>query len=255
MLGKYIDESGAPFLLIESGVLKKGSMNGFIKGKSYNKAKRIHQLLSVSIHILHFREFLNKQCDPLLYLTLQREIAEFNELENLTAVNISKELSSILEAYTSFCDRISTGNHGKTAQYWIEYINLVNLYHELSRSIISGDLELYIHCLPKLAEVFFASNHYNYAKWITKYRENLMSIDFTHPEVQGEFRNGCFSLKRTRKCFLSGPTDLALEQTISTDAASHRTCISSITNSISARKRWPSSTFKINLRNMPVARN
>ena len=136
---------------MESGALKKGSMNEFIEGKSYNRGKRIHQLFSVSMQILRFREFLSKQCDPLLYLTLQREIAEFKELENLTAVNISRELSSILEAYTSFCDKTSTGNHGKTAQYWMGYITLVNLYHEFSRSIRSGDLQLYIHCLPKLA--------------------------------------------------------------------------------------------------------
>ena len=53
--------------------------------------------------MLHFKEFLNKQCDPLLYLTLQNEIAEFNELENPTAVKISKELSCILEAHKRFC--------------------------------------------------------------------------------------------------------------------------------------------------------
>ena len=76
-------------------------------------------MLSVSMQILHFREFLNKQCDPLLYLTFQLEIAEFNELENTTAINICKELSSSLEAYTSFCDKTSTCNHGKTAQYWM----------------------------------------------------------------------------------------------------------------------------------------
>ena len=39
------------------------------------------------------------------------------------------------------------------------YVNLDNLCHEFSTSIKSGDLELYIHCLPKLA-----LNHYNYAK-------------------------------------------------------------------------------------------
>ena len=41
VLGKYIDESGAPYLLMKSGVLKKGSINGFIKGKSYNRRKSI----------------------------------------------------------------------------------------------------------------------------------------------------------------------------------------------------------------------
>ena len=110
------------------------------------------------------------------------------------------------------------------------YINLVNLYHEFSRSIRLGDLELYIHCLPKLAEFFFPLNHYNYAKWITKYHQNLMSISITHPEVQSEFRNGCFSLKKTKKCFSSGPIDLGLDQTINADAASQRSGISSITN-------------------------
>ena len=186
------------------------SMNRFIKGKSYNRGKRIHQLLSVSMQILHFRQFFNKKCDPLLYVNLQRKIAVYNDLENPTAVNISKELPSILEAYTSFCDNTS-GNHGKTAQYWMGYINLVNLYHEFSRSIRSGDLELYIYCLPNLAEFFFAFNHDNYGKWWTKYNENLISINITHPEVQSEFHNRCFSLKRTKKCFLSGSIDLALE--------------------------------------------
>ena len=180
--------------------------------------------------------FLNKQCDPSLYLTVQHEIAEFNKLESPAAVNISK-LSSILKAYTSFCDKTSTGNHGKTAQYWMGYINLVNLYHEFSRSIRSGELEHYIRCLPKLAEFFFAFSHYNYAKWITNYHENLMSISVTHPEVQSEFRNGCFSLTKTKKCFSSGPISLALEQTINADAPSQRTGISSVTNSKSAGQR------------------
>ena len=201
---------------------------------------------------------------------MQREIAEYNDLENPTAVNISKELSSILEAYTSFCDKTS----GKTAQYWMGYINLVNLYHEFSRSIRSGDLELYIYCLPNLAEFFFAFNHDNhgkwwtkynenlisinithphlaeffftfnhdnYGKWWTKYHENLISIDITHAEVQSEFDNRCFPLKRTKKCFLSVSIDLELEQTRNVDTASQRTGISSITNSISAWKQWAES--------------
>ena len=119
---------GAPYLLIESGALKRGSINGFIKGKSYNRGKIIHWLLSVSMQVLHFKGFLNRQCDHLLNLTLQHEISVFNELKNSIAVNISKKLSCILEAYTSFCDKASTGNHGKTAQYWMGYIHLVNLY-------------------------------------------------------------------------------------------------------------------------------
>ena len=39
VLGKCIDKLGAPYLLIESGALKRGSINGFIKGKSYKRGK------------------------------------------------------------------------------------------------------------------------------------------------------------------------------------------------------------------------
>ena len=128
MLGKCIDKLGAPYLLIESGALKRVSINGFTKCKSFNRGKIIHWLLSVSMQVLHFKGFLSRQCDHLLNLTLQHEISVFNELKNPIAVNISKKLSCILEAYSSFCDKASAGSHGKTAQYWMGYIHLVNLY-------------------------------------------------------------------------------------------------------------------------------
>ena len=43
-IGKYIAESGGPYILTESGILASGSMNAFIKGKHYNRCKRIHML-------------------------------------------------------------------------------------------------------------------------------------------------------------------------------------------------------------------
>ena len=69
VLGEHSNYLGVPYPLMESGVLKKGSTNGFIRGESYNRGKRTHQLLSVLMQILHFREFLKKQCDSFLYLS------------------------------------------------------------------------------------------------------------------------------------------------------------------------------------------
>ena len=65
----------------------------------------------------------------------------------------------------------------------------------------------------------------------------------THPEVYAEFKKGGFSIKRTKKSFSGSPIDLTLEQTINADAASQRTGIASLTNSISARQRWAESHF------------
>ena len=53
--GKIISESGALHILNESLVLAAGSTYGFIKGKNYNRCKRIHELLSLAFEIFHFQ--------------------------------------------------------------------------------------------------------------------------------------------------------------------------------------------------------
>ena len=86
----------------------------------------------------------------------------------------------------------------------------------------------------------FAFNHHNYAIWLVLFHDILLKLKITHPEVHKEFKNGCFSLK---KPFSRLPVDLTLKQTINADAASQRTGISAITNSISARQRWAESHY------------
>lgn len=46
VLGKYIEESGGPFILTESLVLPEGSLKGFLTGTHYNRCKRIHTIFS-----------------------------------------------------------------------------------------------------------------------------------------------------------------------------------------------------------------
>ena len=120
---------------------------------------------------------------------------------------------------------------------------MLHLYHEFARSIRTGDIDLYIYCLPRITNYFFCLNHPNYAKWLVLFHDNLLKLNETHPEVHKEFKKGCFSLKRTKKPFSRLPIDLTLEQTINADAESQRHGIEAITNSISARQKWAQSHF------------
>ena len=63
-LGKLISESGAPYFLTESGIFQKGSLNGFLKGKHYNRCKKFHEYLSLSMECLHFESFLETLVCP-----------------------------------------------------------------------------------------------------------------------------------------------------------------------------------------------
>ena len=89
----------------------------------------------------------------------------------------------------------------------------------------------------------FQTTFSNYSRWAVQYHNNLLLLEKTHPEVYAGFKKGLFSIKRTSKAYAGSPVDLTLEQTINNDAASQRSGISPLTNSISARQRWTESHY------------
>ena len=91
--------------------------------------------------------------------------------------------------------------HGKTAQFWFEYIEMLHLYHEFIRSIRLGDLELYIYGLPRITNYFFTFNHPNYARWLVRYHDNLLKLSETHKDVYDEFKKDCFGIKELKRIF------------------------------------------------------
>ena len=108
------------------------------------------------------------------------------------------------------------------------YVDMLHLYHEFSRSISTGDQDLYIYCLQRMAALFFTFNHQNYSRWLTVYHDKLLKLKNSHPDIYEKFKNGCFSLKQTSKPFSRIPIDLTLEQTINADAACQRSGIISL---------------------------
>lgn len=74
---------------------------------------------------------------------------------------------------------------------------------------------------------------------MTKNIDDLTNIDQSHPGLREQFETGALSVCRTTKNFCRAPVDLTLEQTINSNAANKLTGISSFTNSLYARQRWP----------------
>ena len=149
----------------------------------------------------------------------------------------SREMNEILGRCCAFTQDTEKRLHGKTATFWIQYVHLIHLYQNFARGVRTGDLDLYISCLPEITNIFFAMDRLNYLRWLVKYYESLIKLLDTHPEVYSDFQNGWFRIKRTAKSFSYTPIDLTLEQTIKADASSQRFGITSMTNSTSARQR------------------
>ena len=61
--GKFISESGGPYILNECEVLAKGSLQSFQHGKNYKRCKRMHELLALATESFHVESFLENQED------------------------------------------------------------------------------------------------------------------------------------------------------------------------------------------------
>ena len=131
------------------------------------------------------------------------------------------EILDLCSAYAEFIEDTKRGEHGLTAKYWMQYIEMFHLYHDRLCSVREGDLDMFIHTIPKISYYFFAFNQPNYAKWMVQYHNNLLRLNESHPKVN----------------------DLTLEQTINADAESQHIGIGAFINSISARQRWSHSHY------------
>ena len=101
--GKIIPESGALHILRESLVLAAGSTNRFIKGKNYNRCKRIHALLSLAFEILHFQSYLAKIPNSEdVFDIIRSELNIIKKNQDSDSHEFSKELLNILSDYKNY---------------------------------------------------------------------------------------------------------------------------------------------------------
>jgi ribosomal protein S8E len=141
-IGKFIDSSGLPAIIISSGLLAPGSLKGVISGCHFNRCKNIHMTTALALKSLHFKEFLkfHFQNDDVGKLLLIESLE--NGCEN--EVIYTAELAEVLNAYNQYYDETLNGGHGLTAKYMLLYVYLIDMYLIFERSIRTCDLELYI---------------------------------------------------------------------------------------------------------------
>ncbi|CAG9834603.1 unnamed protein product [Diabrotica balteata] len=236
-IGKVINDCGLSTIMVESEMIANGSVSSFIEGKHFNRCKRLHPMMALGLQIMHFRSFLTHK-NIQISEDITEEIARLQNCQTFSFFIHNDSLKELFEEYAIYEQQTLNGEHGKTAQFYMIYIKLVDHYLQLSRSIRVGDFQLYLDTLPKITNLFFVLNHQNYAKWAVQYHYNLVKVPTTHPGLEQDFQNGFFGIKRTDKPFSRQPIDLTLEQTINADAARTLTGISHLTHSISARQRW-----------------
>ena len=150
-LGNIIEESGGPHILTDTNVLAAGSLNGFIQGRHYNRCKRLHPMLSAAFRVLHFERFMAEtgQVMPTQLIDRFEKLKNDPSPESIQSLERMDAFNTLVDKYEEFTDRTRSGEHGKTALFWMRYIDLVELYLLFSRACHTNDLELFIYSLGK----------------------------------------------------------------------------------------------------------
>ncbi|OXU17113.1 hypothetical protein TSAR_008554 [Trichomalopsis sarcophagae] len=209
----------------------------FTDNSHFNRCKRIHLMINLALTILHFESFAQSE-NIEVSEEVKNYLVTFLKNRSMVPTIDNIDLLRIIESYEQYSIKTLNGEHGKTAQYYMIYINLINNYLMLTASIRTNDFELFKFMLPRITNLFFVFNQPNYARWLVLYHNKLCRVNETHPGLIVQLEKGSFGVKRTDNKFSKIPVDLTLEQTINADAASRLTGVLHFTNSVQARQRW-----------------
>ena len=128
--------SGFEYMLSESGICASGSISKVMSGKHYNRAMRIHKTM------LEALERLLLQCFESTVTSLWKgrardmmeRLAREPNKELLDEVLADEDSAAVIQQYNHFKDEIRRAEHGKTAKFWITYMDKALLILRFQRA-------------------------------------------------------------------------------------------------------------------------
>lgn len=130
--------------------------------------------------------------------------------------------------YKTYMTQKFSGEHGNTAQFWMQYVKLVQIYLRFSRAYRTNDLDLFTFTLGEMCPIFLPVTHLTMPdRWSNTILTSSTLTILIRPK--GNIHKWGSIHQADNKIFLRTAVDTSLEQTINADAAFRLTCISAFT--------------------------
>ena len=218
MIGKKMECSGLSDILLEAGLISPGFLSGVPSGKSYARAIHCHKVMVESLERLLLEQFTEKTevCFvdiPQASKDLLNGLVKSPSKENETFVLADLHIVSYIERYLKFCETCRTGVLGKTAIFWMSYMDHVWLTLNLLQAVKTNDFFAYSHCLCLMPDLLFSFGGQHYARYMAFFSMFITNIETSHPGATELLRRGAFSVARS---FIPGnrcEVDKTIEET------------------------------------------
>ena len=181
-----MSDSGFSDILLEAGLIGTGSLQRVLSGKHYDRALHCHKVVLESLERLLYVHCLDEK--ERIFDNLPDESK--NIIETMIQCPSQHVLNELLKDPT--CQNIFTkvelfkvnirkGEHGKTAQFWLSYMDQVWCVLNLIKAVKTNDYDLYTKTIKEMPALFFAYDMQNYARYTAYYSVFLTNIETTHP--------------------------------------------------------------------------
>jgi len=236
-VGRMMTGTGFEEVVIESGICSSGSIDQVLSGKHYNRALRVHQLMTVAVDNLLLEEFVKRTGYDVSNLTAVHLSADRPCYENLSAADSDDQWKSFVSRFSAFVASARQGTFGPTYQFWVQYHDCIWLLLTFLQSIKENDLPVYVNALRHMCAMIFAADRLNYARYLPLYYAQLSQMSSDCPEAYELLRTNGISVARSEAQSCRNAVDLTIEQTINRSAKTTGGIIG-FSRNVNAYYRW-----------------
>ena len=92
--------------------------------------------------------------------------------------------SNLIQRYEKFRQRLSKVEFGKTAQFWLNYLDVMRLQHQGHAAIQTNDFEMRSDAWERVLPYYFVFNKMNYARCGSYYIQVLKQSESKYPGLK-----------------------------------------------------------------------
>ena len=97
--------------------------------------------------------------------------------------------------YNDYLEQIRQGNLGKTAQYWLTYLDLMRMQHVIHTAVQENNFEARLYAWEYFIPLYFVFNKSNYARYGSYYLETLRTIENRYPAMKEMMKHAGLSVQ------------------------------------------------------------
>lgn len=120
--------------------------------------------------------------------------------------------------YENYRQNVRAGSLGKTAQFWVLYLDLIRMQHVIHTAVQENDYEMRLKAWEYFIPFYFALNKTNYARYGSYYLEFMKSLENNYPGLKDMLKTKGISVQGQDRYPIRTAIDQRGEQTINRDA-------------------------------------